>query len=118
MHQSCHGLRELRLDQSSEIMTPTKSKIRPLLESLDEIKIATLKRTDECCGFGGLFSIYEESVSCAMGRDRLEDHQGAGVEVITSADMSCLMHLEGLARREKRPVKIMHIAEVLAEATR
>jgi L-lactate dehydrogenase complex protein LldE len=48
-----------------------------------------------------------------MGRDRLDEHARAGAEVITGVDMSCLMHLEGLARREGRPVRVLHAAEVL-----
>jgi L-lactate dehydrogenase complex protein LldE len=51
-----------------------------------------------------------------MGRDRLADHERAGAEVLTATDMSCLMHLSGLARREKKPMRIMHVAELLAEA--
>ena len=48
-----------------------------------------------------------------MGRDRIKDHEQQGVQVITGADMSCLMHLEGLLRREKKPIRVMHIAEIL-----
>ncbi len=48
-----------------------------------------------------------------MGQDRLEDHMQQGVEVITGADMSCLMHLEGLVRRQKLNLRVMHIAEIL-----
>ena len=51
-------------------------------------------------GFGGTFAVGEEAVSCVMGLDRLADHQQAGAEVITAVDMSCLMHLDGLARRD------------------
>jgi L-lactate dehydrogenase complex protein LldE len=51
-----------------------------------------------------------------MGKDRLEDHLGHGVEVLTGGDMSCIMHLEGIARRDKKPLKFKHIAEILNEA--
>jgi L-lactate dehydrogenase complex protein LldE len=51
-----------------------------------------------------------------MGRDRLADHERAGAEIVTAVDMSCLMHLDGLIRRDKRPVRVMHVAEVLAES--
>jgi L-lactate dehydrogenase complex protein LldE len=53
-------------------------------------------------------------VSCMMGRDRVHDHQQAGAEVITAGDMSCLMHLDGLIRRDGTPVRVMHIAQILA----
>ena len=80
------------------------------------IELVELTRKDECCGFGGLFSIGEEAVSVSMGRDRLDDHLGAKAEVITSVDMSCLMHLDGIIQREKRAVRVLHIAELLREA--
>ena len=51
-----------------------------------------------------------------MGLDRLRDHQRAGVDVIASTDVSCLLHLEGLARREGLPLRALHVAEILASA--
>ena len=99
LHQSCHGLRELRTASDSELVGPTFNKPRQLLASLDGIELTELTRPDECCGFGGLFAVSEEAVSCMMGRDRVADHERAGTEVLTSTDMSCLMHLEGLIRR-------------------
>ena len=58
----------------------------------------------------------EEAVSCLMGRDRIADHVKAGAEVVTGTDVSCLMHMDGLARRAGQPVRFRHVAEVLAEA--
>jgi L-lactate dehydrogenase complex protein LldE len=51
-----------------------------------------------------------------MGRDRIADHLQAGAEVLTAADMSCLMHMDGLLRRQKQPIRVMHVAELLMEA--
>jgi L-lactate dehydrogenase complex protein LldE len=51
-----------------------------------------------------------------MGDDRVNDHMSAGTEVLTAGDMSCLMHLEGIIRRRKVPMRVMHFAEILAEA--
>lgn len=118
LHQSCHGLRELRLGSSSELVTSPFNKARQLLEGLEGISFAELERADECCGFGGTFAVTEEAVSVMMGRDRIHDHEQAGAEILTAGDMSCLMHLEGIIRREKKPLRVMHIAEILAEATR
>jgi L-lactate dehydrogenase complex protein LldE len=118
LHQSCHGLRELRLASDSERVTESFNKARTLLESLEGITFGELDRPDECCGFGGTFAVGEEAVSCVMGNDRLDDHGRAGTEVLTAVDMSCLMHLEGLARRQRRPVRVMHVAEILAESRR
>ena len=49
-----------------------------------------------------------------MGRDRIFDHEQAGTEVLTAGDMSCLMHLDGLIRRDGKPMRVMHVAEILA----
>lgn len=113
LHQSCHGLRELRLGSSSELMTPRYSKAGKLLSSLEGIQLVDLKRPDECCGFGGTFAVAEEALSCMMGLDRLQDHLQAGAEILTAGDMSCLMHLWGLLHRRGLPLKVMHIAEIL-----
>jgi len=114
IHESCHGLRELRLGSSSERVGPEFSKIRSLLELVDGVQFAKLNRTDECCGFGGTFAVNEEAVSCMMGDDRIRDHTEAKTEVLTAGDMSCLMHLDGLLRRGKKEMRVMHVAEILA----
>ena len=116
LHQACHGLRELRTASDSEIVGPEFNKPRQLLASLAGIQLTQLTRPDECCGFGGLFAVSEEAVSCAMGLDRIADHERAGTEVLTSTDMSCLMHLDGLIRRQQKPIRVMHIAEIFAAA--
>ena len=118
LHQSCHALRELRTGSGSERLVPPYSKTRALLEGIEGLKLAELSRADECCGFGGTFAVSEEAVSCAMGRDRVADHERAGAEVITGADSSCLMHLDGLIRRDGKKLRVLHVAELLEEATR
>lgn len=114
LHQSCHGLRELRLGAASELGAASSSKAQSLLQTLRGIEFASLKRPDECCGFGGTFAVNEEAVSCMMGLDRIADHEQAGTDVMTANDMSCLMHLQGLLRRQKKPIRVMHVAEILA----
>lgn len=116
LHNSCHGLRELRLARDTETVGPAFNKTRNLLECLDGITFAELSRPDECCGFGGTFAVAEEAVSCLMGLDRLADHMQAGTEVMTAGDTSCLMHLEGLIRRQKLPIRVLHVAEILDQA--
>ena len=78
LHNSCHGLRELRLGSSSELMQPAFNKVRKLVESIDGVELTSLSRPDECCGFGGTFAVNEEAVSARMGMDRLRDHEQAG----------------------------------------
>jgi L-lactate dehydrogenase complex protein LldE len=113
LHMSCHGLRGLRMASSSERVDKEFNQMKSLVEKVEGLTWVDLNRIDECCGFGGTFSVSEEVISVSMGNDRLEDHLEHGAEIITSADMSCLMHLEGLARRQQKPVKIMHFAELL-----
>jgi L-lactate dehydrogenase complex protein LldE len=116
LHPSCHGLRELRLGRDTERMDPPRNKVRELLAPLRGIELVEPSRPDECCGFGGTFAVNEEAVSCLMGRDRIADHEKAGAEVIAGYDMSCLMHLDGLIRREGKPIRVMHVAEILEGA--
>ncbi|MCA9127415.1 MAG: (Fe-S)-binding protein [Planctomycetales bacterium] len=114
LHSSCHGLRELRLDPCSERVLEQASKVRRLLELVPQIELVELQRSDECCGFGGTFAIAEEGVSVLMGKDRIDDHLAARAEVMTATDASCLMHLQGIAKRRRDSLKMMHIAEILA----
>jgi len=118
LHHSCHGLRELRLGSGSERRITPFSKVASLLGGLTGIELVDLVRPDECCGFGGTFAVSEDAVSCSMGKDRIADHERGGAEIMTAVDMSCLMHLDGLIRRERRPLRVMHVAEILAEAAR
>ena len=113
VHQSCHGLRGLKLGMPSELVAKHYSKVHRLLEKAQGIEIIRLDREDECCGFGGTFSVFEPEVSVKMGKDRIGDHQRNGAEIITATDMSCLMHLEGIIRRQKKGIKVVHIAEIL-----
>jgi len=115
LHASCHALRELRHGRPSESREPARpDPARQLLATLAGLELVPLARCDECCGFGGLFAVEEEAVSCRMGLDRLADHASAGAEVVTSTDVSCLLQLEGLARRRGSPLEFLHVAEILA----
>jgi L-lactate dehydrogenase complex protein LldE len=113
LHNGCASLRALRTAKASEIQEPAFSKPMALLSKVKGIKFVMPDRPDECCGFGGTFSVFEEPVSAAMGYDKVNDHARAGAEYIVSADMSCLMHQKGCAERQGLPVKFIHIAQVL-----
>lgn len=116
LHESCHALRELGLGAPSELGGGGVGRENPgrrLLGLVHGLTLVEPERSDECCGFGGSFCVAEPGVSSRMGDDRVADFEGAGAEVVTSLDMSCLMHLAGLARRRRRPLEFMHIAEVL-----
>ncbi len=114
LHQSCHGLRELRLGQSSETMTNCHDLMGDLLAKVPELEVVPLSRKDECCGFGGTFAVAESDVSAAMGRARIADHAQAGADVMVAGDMSCLMHVQGLIKRDGTPLEVMHFAQILA----
>ena len=113
LHIGCATLRALREAKMSEIDGPAFSKPRQLLSAVKGLRFVTPNRPDECCGFGGTFSIYEEPVSSKMGYDKVQDHAGAGAEYIVSPDMSCVMHQKGCAERLGLPIKFLHIAQVL-----
>ncbi|MDR1817847.1 MAG: (Fe-S)-binding protein [Puniceicoccales bacterium] len=118
LHQSCHGLRALGLGTPSELVeTPAyaaaHNRVRRLLEATAGIELVELDRVDECCGFGGTFAVFEPDISAKMGADRVADHERHGAEFITGTDTSCLMHLEGILRRQQKPLQVRHIAEIL-----
>ena len=113
LHQSCHGQRGLKLTQMSELVAEPFSKTERLLNMVEGLSIVTLDRKDECCGFGGTFCVTEEAISVKMGKDRITDHTKHEAEYIVGSDVSCLMHLEGIMKRQGSEVKVKHIAEIL-----
>ena len=112
-HSGCHGQRMLGLSSSSELVEKPFSKAAMLLKGVKGLQLFNPERVDECCGFGGTFCVTEEAVSVAMGRDRIEEHEANGVDYITGGDSSCLMHLEGILKRKKSRIRIIHLAEIL-----
>jgi L-lactate dehydrogenase complex protein LldE len=114
LHNSCHGVRELGLSSPSEQHVAKFNKIRYLLQLVDGIEVMEPERPDECCGFGGMFSVEETAVSAQMGRDKVERHIATGAEYITGPDCSCLMHMEGVARKQGLDIKFKHVVEILA----
>ena len=114
LHVGCHALRGLGLARPSEIQAPPFNKVRALLQTVRGLEFAEPARADECCGFGGTFAVAEPDVSAKMGRDRLRDYGSHQASVIVSTDVSCLMHLDGLARRDGVAMSMRHVAEVLA----
>ena len=114
VHNSCHGVRELGLSAPSERNIPPYNKIIDLLKLLKDITIKEPERKDECCGFGGMFSVEETAVSIRMGEDKIDRHIATGAEFVTGPDSSCLMHMAGIAKREKKLIKFVHVAQILA----
>jgi L-lactate dehydrogenase complex protein LldE len=103
-HPTCHSSRLLGLGD------------RPLrlLRAVAGLDLVDLPAAQECCGFGGTFSVKNPDVSVAMGADKLAHAAETGARFLAAADNSCLMHLDGLARRRAAPIRTIHLAEILA----
>ncbi|MEY3955761.1 MAG: hypothetical protein RLZ73_215 [Bacteroidota bacterium] len=116
LHQSCHAQRGLRLSSMSERNEKPFSKLQDLLSLVKGVEVVMPEREDECCGFGGTFCVTEEAVSVKMGQDRIKEHAANAVDYIVGADTSCLMHMEGILRRQRSKVQVKHIVEILNHA--
>jgi len=120
LHNSCHGVRELGLSSPSERNVTKFNKIKDLLGLVKGITILEPERVDECCGFGGMFSVEEPDVSARMGLDKIARHIATGAEYVTGPDSSCLMHMEGLVKKQNilsqngEPIKFIHTVQILA----
>ena len=94
VHNSCHGVRELGLSSPSERNIPPFNKIIDLLRLVPDITVKSPERKDECCGFGGMFSVEETDV-CPYGHRQTQSAISPRVrEYITGPDSSCLMHMQ------------------------
>ena len=114
LHTSCSAIRGLFMQSMSERVNDLPfSKPRDLLRSVKGLELVDFERPDECCGFGGTFSVTEEAVAAKMGYDKLGFVGQTDAEYVLSSDMSCLMHLEGCARRLKNDIHFLHLAQVL-----
>ncbi len=104
-HTSCHS----RGTKSGEAALA-------LLSSIEGLQLVSFDDAEQCCGFGGAFSVTFPNISTKMGQLKLDSALAGQPDYLVSADMGCLMHIGGLVSREGRKVKVMHIAEVLAAA--
>ena len=113
LHNNCNALRGIKIASMSELRDPPFSKPMDLLSKVRGLEFVHLTRPDECCGFGGTFSVFEEGVSAKMGRDKVQDQHQCGAAYITSSDSSCMLHQQGCAERLGLPQKYIHIAQIL-----
>jgi L-lactate dehydrogenase complex protein LldE len=114
LHNSCHGVRELGLSSPSEQNVTKFNKIKDLLQLVEGIQVVEPERPDECCGFGGMFSVEETAVCAQMGLDKVERHIQTGAEYVTGPDCSCLMHMAGVAKKQGLKIEFKHVVEILA----
>ena len=115
LHNSCHGVRVLGLSSPSEQNISPYNKMADLLSLVEGIEVVEPERKDECCGFGGMFTMEESAVSRRMGRDKLSRHVATGAEYVTGPDVACLMHLKRFAGECGAGIKFRHVVEILAE---
>lgn len=103
-HDSCAALREYGIHDEPRI----------LLNHVKGLELREMKDTDVCCGFGGIFSVKNEAISTAMAEQKVQNAIETGAEYIISTDSSCLMNQEGYIKKNKLPIKVLHIVDVLA----
>ena len=105
LHVGCHGRRELGMADAAET----------LLLNVKDIEYTPIPAVDECCGFGGTFSVKMAGTSLAMGKLKVENILKSGADVVATPDLSCAMHFGGMMHHDPtcRKVDIFHIAEIL-----
>ncbi|BDP44053.1 Fe-S oxidoreductase (plasmid) [Deinococcus aetherius] len=103
-HQTCHALRVLRVGDA-----PLR-----LLRNVRGLNLVELPAVDQCCGFGGTFSVKNADTSTAMLADKVQNVMSTGAEACTAGDNSCLMHIGGGLSRLRAGTRTVHLAEILA----
>jgi len=104
-HDSCHMLRLLGERESP----------RAAIAAAQGLELHEMAATDTCCGFGGAFSVAYPEVSGRLGEEKARHASAAGADELVSCDVSCLLHIAGRAHRTGVPLRVRHLAEVLAE---
>lgn len=102
-HDSCSGLREIGI----------KEEPRKLLSKVKGLTLNELKDPTTCCGFGGTFSVKYEPIAVGMAEQKINDVESTQADYIISTDLSCLMHMQGYLKKQSKPIKVMHLADVL-----
>jgi L-lactate dehydrogenase complex protein LldE len=104
-HDSCHLLRNLRI----------QSQPRKLLSKVSGAEFIEMHDADRCCGFGGSFAVKYADISSAMVTDKVNNIIASGADTVVGCDMGCLMNIQGMLNRLGSDIKIMHIAQILAQ---
>lgn len=102
-HPSCHLLRELGVDRQPRL----------LLEKVQHLEVRPLPNAEECCGFGGVFSLEYPQVSAAMLERKIANIESTGASHVVACDAGCITHLNGGFHRRGSPLRAIHIAEIL-----
>jgi len=103
-HDACSALREYGIREEPRL----------LLRGVEGLDLTEMEDTESCCGFGGTFMVKFRHISTAMTEQKVEHALATGAEYIASTESSCLMNLESYLRKNRIPLKTIHIADILA----
>lgn len=106
-HDSCSGLREMGV----------KAQPRQLLAGVQGLTLKEMAEPEICCGFGGTFCVKYPEISTRMVSDKTKDIAATGADTVLAGDLGCLLNIAGRLKREGAPVRVRHVAEVLADMT-
>lgn len=103
-HDSCSSLREMKIKQQP----------RRLLTNINGCQLKEMDGTENCCGFGGTFCVKYPAISTRMVNDKVDHIYKSGADTLVAADLGCLLNITGRIKRLGLPIKVFHVAEVLA----
>jgi L-lactate dehydrogenase complex protein LldE len=103
-HLTCHSMRMAKLGDR-----PLK-----LLQNVEGISFAPLDSYEQCCGFGGTFSLKNDAISVALAEQKAASVIASGADYLVTVDNACALNIGGRLHREGSAVKTVHLAEVLA----
>ena len=106
-HSSCHALREMQVIKDA----------KTLIAQLDNVEMVPLENEQECCGFGGTFSVKQPGISSAMVLDKISAIRQTGAARVLTGDCGCLMNIAGAMQKADIPVQGQHLADFLWERT-
>lgn len=104
-HPSCHATRLVGIEEEP---------IR-LLRRVKDLELLELPGADQCCGFGGTFSVKMAAVSEEIVEEKVRNILQSGADIVTGVDLGCLMNIGGRLDHQGHPVQSVHIAQLLAE---
>ncbi len=107
-HDGCHLLRGLGIERQP----------RALIGAVRGAQLVEMQDAARCCGFGGTFAVHYPRISTAMTAEKVDRIAASGAEAVVGCDMSCLMNIEGMIRRRRLDIRVVHIARLLAAAGR
>lgn len=104
-HTSCHGLRVQKCVDSS----------KALIAQLEHVELVPLKYEEECCGFGGTFSIKEPEISNAIVQSKISDIEQTGARLVIAGDAACILNINGALRKNKSDIKVVHLYDFILD---